>query len=128
MAFDASGRLIVADATRGLISVGSDGSVTVLVDEVDGVQLVRGVAGLIVPTQSTAIGVHDDTAGSNRPAAVSVDEADIVEVRSAGLGNHAGKPAAAAVSREHLAGIGAYGVAPVRVYEVDGIPEGRRRA
>ena len=39
MAFDASGRLIVADATRGLISVESDGSVTVLVDELDGERL-----------------------------------------------------------------------------------------
>ena len=39
MAFDASGQLIVADATRGLISVASNGRVTVLVDELDGDRL-----------------------------------------------------------------------------------------
>ncbi len=39
MAFDASGKLIVADASKGLISVDSDGAVTVLVDEVDGERL-----------------------------------------------------------------------------------------
>jgi len=39
MAFDARGQLIVADATRGLISVAPDGTVNVLVDEVDGERL-----------------------------------------------------------------------------------------
>ena len=39
MAFDASGNLIVADAGKGLVSVATDGAVTVLVDEVGGKRL-----------------------------------------------------------------------------------------
>ncbi|HRH88810.1 MAG TPA: SMP-30/gluconolactonase/LRE family protein [Rubrivivax sp.] len=34
--FDAAGRLIAADAVKGLLAVGTDGSVTVLADKVDG--------------------------------------------------------------------------------------------
>lgn len=39
MQFDAAGRLIVADAYRGLLAVVPDGAITVLVDEVDGERL-----------------------------------------------------------------------------------------
>ena len=37
--FDAAGRLIVADADRGLLAVNADGSIEVLVDTVDGARL-----------------------------------------------------------------------------------------
>jgi sugar lactone lactonase YvrE len=39
MQFDSAGRLIVADADRGLLAVNADGSIEVLVDTVDGARL-----------------------------------------------------------------------------------------
>jgi sugar lactone lactonase YvrE len=83
--FDASGRLIAADATKGLLAINADGSVNVLAEQADGAPI--RFADAVVVARSGLVYVSDASmrfgpreAGSTYEAAVL----DIIEQRCTG--------------------------------------------